>query len=85
MAMQIKLFVVVVVIVCKIYVLLLFSKCSRTSVKKCRVVSPTIESLSTDVFEPRTSTGSLQCMFFLLARFHARPMSYKALILAFTT
>ena len=24
-------------------------------------------------------------MFLLLARFHARPMSYKALILAFTT
>ena len=24
-------------------------------------------------------------MFILLARFHARPMSYKALILAFTT
>ena len=35
-----------------------------------------IESLTTDVFEPRTSNGSL-CS-------HARPMSYKALILVFT-
>ena len=33
---------------------------------------------SMDVFEPRF-------MFFLLTRFHPRSMSYKALILAFTT
>ena len=42
-----------------------------------------IESLSTDVFEPRDVSRTFT--FLLLTRLHARPLSYKALILAFTT
>ena len=37
----------------------------------------TLEILSTDVFEPRKSTW--KSMFFILERFHARPMTSKAL------
>ena len=51
-----------------------------------RGTSEKLESLSTDVFEPRTSTGSL-CSSVPLARFRAPPLSYKALIynLTFST